>query len=107
MSSSRAAESGPTAESHARVRRRVGRAPDSPHLGLQLLLTGLHPWGIVPLGDLDRAVAEQLRHALQRDALEEQGHRERVPEAMGMTVRDDRIGRRADVLKHAIPALEI
>ena len=46
-------ESRRTAESHARLRRRVGRAPDPPYLGLQLLLPGLHPWGIVPFGDLD------------------------------------------------------
>ncbi len=41
----------------------------------------------MPLCDFDRRVAQQLGHALERDAFQEQRHGERVAEAVGMPLR--------------------
>jgi hypothetical protein len=50
----------------------------------------------VPFGDLDGAVAEQLRDTVERHALQEQRHGKRIAEAMRMTVVNLRVGGDAD-----------
>jgi hypothetical protein len=42
-------------------------APDATDFALELILSRPHPGCVVPFGDLDRTVAEQLRDAVQRD----------------------------------------
>jgi hypothetical protein len=47
----------------------VASRPDLPNLALEVVLPRLHPGRIVPFGDLDGAVSQQLGDAVEGDAL--------------------------------------
>src|SRR5215218_10001084 len=85
---------------------RRGSAPDATDFALELILARLHPGCIVPFGDLDRTVAEQLRHAVEPDPLQQERDGERVAEPMRVAVRYDGRGRLSDLPEDPVPALD-
>src|SRR5436190_19798831 len=61
---------------------------------------------LTSLRHLDRGVTEQLGHTLERHPFQEERHRERVAEPVGMAPFDGRGGRGEQLVEYAVPALD-